>query len=225
MNEKHRSRNFAEWTFTNPDYWTWANLLGEVASRSSCPKNCFEQTPKQCQDWNSFTSRRAQHYYYWRSKFGGNGLFPIQFAVTSLHHTPSWRNMWILVRNFSFYIDIHTPLWKTPTLLSLLWYSALVRWRHNRRPRNYRFIQWGSKTDAKKRHFPNEFRKMLSQDFYWVIEDCFSLLLLRIGRYGFLHRSAPLRRHAVTERSHCDSVDFSSGLTAAVLRDLDEHEH
>ena len=130
---------------------------------------------------------------YWRSKFGGNSLFPTQFAVTSLHHTPSWRNVWTLVRNFSVYIDIHTPLWKAPTLLSLLWYSALVRWRHNRRPRNYRFIQWGSKTDAKKRHFPNEFRKMLSQDFYWVIEDCFSLLLLRIGRHGFLHRSAALK--------------------------------
>ena len=29
----------------------------------------------------------------------------------------------------------------------------------------------------------------------------------------------------LTERSHCDSVEFSIGLTAAMLRDLDEHEH
>ena len=74
----------------------------------------------------------------------------------------------------------------------MLWYSALVRWRHNRRPRNYRFIQWGWKTDAKKRHFPNEFRKTFWQDFNWVIEDYFSLLLLRFERHAFFDRSAAL---------------------------------
>ena len=75
----------------------------------------------------------------------------------------------------------------------MLWYSALVRWRHNRRPRNYRFIQWGWKTDPKKRHFSNEFRKTLWQDFHWVIEDYFSLLLLRFRRHAFFDRSAALR--------------------------------
>ena len=74
----------------------------------------------------------------------------------------------------------------------MLWYSALVRWRHKRRPRNYRFIQWGWKRDAKKRHFPNEFRKTLWQDFNWVIEDCFLLLLLTFGRHAFFDRSAAL---------------------------------
>ena len=168
----------------------WTNLLGGVASRSSCPQNCFKQTPKQCH--NSFTSRRAQHYKYWRSKFGGNGLFPIQFAVTSLHHTPSWRNVWILVRNSPFYIDIHTPLWINPTLLSLLWYSALLRWRHNRRPRNYRFIQWGSKTDAKKKALPERISKNAFAGFLLSHQRLFLTTSLRIGRHGFLHRSAAL---------------------------------
>ena len=172
-------------------YKSWVLNLDEASWWSSIEKqlspNCFEQTPKQ--------SPGSKFFHFaprisWRSKFGGNCLFSIQFAVTSLHHTPSCRNMWILVRNSPFYIDIHTSLWINPTLLSLLWYSALVRWRHNLRPRNYRFIQWWWKTDARKRHFPNEFRKMLSQDFYWVIEYCFSLLFLRIGRHGILHRSA-----------------------------------
>ena len=45
---------------------------------------------------------------------------------------------------------------------------------------------------------------MLSQDFYWVIEDCFSLLLLRIGRHGFLHRSAALsrREHIIRRKNN-----------------------
>ena len=117
--------------------------------------------------------------------------FNLQSHPCTTH--PPGVNVWIVVRNSPFSIDIHKPLWKNPTLHSRLWYKALVRWRHNRRPRNSRFIQWSWKTDAKKVTSRTNFERMLSRDFYWVIEDYFSLRLLRIGRHGFSHRSAALR--------------------------------
>ena len=45
---------------TNPEYYTWTNLLGEVVSRSSCPQTVSSKRQKNHPDRNSFTSRRAQ---------------------------------------------------------------------------------------------------------------------------------------------------------------------
>ena len=45
---------------TNPEYYTWTSLLGEVVSRSSCPQTVSSKRQNNHPDRNSFTSRRAQ---------------------------------------------------------------------------------------------------------------------------------------------------------------------
>ena len=51
----------------------------------------------------------------------------------------------------------------------------------------------------------------------------FSLSHTEIENFETQNR-AKVTQVVLTERSHC-AVEFSSGLTAAVLRDLDEHGH